>query len=399
MPQRVGNGARPGGAIRVMHLINGLDVGGAEMMLFKVATRTPRDRVEPFVVSVLSEGVVGGMLGRAGVPVTALGKRPGSFDPRMVWRVRRLLERRRPHVLQTHMYEANFYGTLAALGTGAPVVWGIRCSDMDRSRYRFRTSIPFVLNRLLSVLPKAIIANSEAGRRYHVAKGYDGRRMVVVPNGFQTDEFRPDPCARPALLAELGIPTDALLVGRAGRFDPMKDFASFVRAAGVVASLVPRAWFVLAGEGVTHDNADLSRWVYEAGVAGRTRLLGLRDDMPRLLAALAVAVSSSAFGEGFPNVVGEAMSCGVPCVVTDVGDSAEVVGDAGVVVPPSRPGALAEGIMGILAMSEEERGLMGLRARLRIVECYGIGRTVELTLGVYGEVARPPTIARVSRGR
>ncbi len=372
--------------IKVVHCINGLNVGGAEMMLYKTTTRMARDRIATLVVSVMAVGPIGERIQHAGIPVVAFGKTPGKPDPRMVWKLYRLLRREKPDVVQTHMYEANLYGVLAAKLARVPIIWGIRCSDMDLSLYSPLSRLSFQLGARLSHLPDATIVNSEAGRTYHIARGYDGRRMVVVPNGFELDRFRPDAEARRAFRAELGLDDDALLVGRVARFDAMKDYATFAQAAGIAATQDARLRFVLAGERVTSENAELAHWVQQAGIASRAHLLGRRNDVPRVMAGLDVLVSSSAFGEGFPNVIGEAMACGVPCAVTDTGDSAFVVGDTGVVAPVRNPTALAEALLTLTRLPRAERAQRGQAARQRVAENFDIERVVARSEKLYADV-------------
>jgi glycosyltransferase involved in cell wall biosynthesis len=371
--------------IKIVHCINGLDVGGAEMMLFRTVTHMPRERISSLVVSVMSVGAMGERIQQAGIPVVALGKTPGKPDPRMVWKLYWLLRREKPDIVQTHMYEANLYGLLAAKLARVPVIWGIRCSDMDFSSYRPLSRLSFSLGRLFSGLPDVTVVNSEAGRKYHIERGYDGKRMIVIPNGFELGRFRPDLEQHRSFRAELGIGDDVLLVGHVARFDAMKDYATLMQAAGIAAQRDPSARFVLVGDQVTMENAGLARWIHNAGIESRIHLLGHRSDIPRIMAGLDVFVSSS-ISEGFPNVVGEAMACGVPCVVTDVGDSAFLVGDTGRVVPAKDPNTLADAIFELLAMAPEERTRLGQAARRLVEENFEIGKVTRRLEQLYESV-------------
>jgi glycosyltransferase involved in cell wall biosynthesis len=202
--------------------------------------------------------------------------------------------------------------------------------------------------------------------------GYAPERMLVIPNGFDLDLFHPDPEDRAGLRRELGLDEKTILVGLAARFDPQKDHRGFLSAAGMLRAAWPDVHYVLCGDGIDTHNDQLTGWIAAQGLANVCHLLGPRADMPRIMAGCDVMVSASAFGEGFPNVLGEAMAAGTPCVTTDVGDSRAIVGEVGRTVPPRDPVALAAAIADILRLSEADRHALGLAARARIAEHYAI---------------------------
>lgn len=373
--------------IGVVHVISGLDTGGAEMMLYKLLSRADRARFSPAVVSLTRDGAVGDKIRALGIPVHALGMTRGVPNPVGVLRLAALLRRLRPGLVQTWMYHADVVGGLAAkFAGGMPVVWGIRQSNLDRPGTRRGTILTARgAARLSRRLPAAIVCGSEAARRTHEALGYAREKMVVIPNGFDLDAFAPSARVRTEVREELGLGEDVPLIGLAARFDPQKDHRNFVRAAGLLHERLPQAHFVLCGEGVSWQNNQLIHWIEEAGVRGNCHLLGRRADMERINAALDIAASSS-WGEGFPNVVGEAMACGVPCVVTDVGDSAQIVADTGRVVPPRDPGALAGAWGELLALPAEARRALGLAARRRIEQHYSLGAVVTQYEDLYDRV-------------
>jgi len=224
-------------------------------------------------------------------------------------------------------------------------------------------------------MPAAIVVNSEAGRRQYERHGYSPRRWQLISNGFDLKVLRPDPAARNAVRDALRVRADAPLIGLVARFDPLKDHGTFLRAAGVLARTDSAVHFVLIGNGVVPGNALLDRLVRQEGLAGRLHMLGERRDIPWLTAALDIS-SLSSYAEGFPNVIGEAMACGVPCVVTDVGDCRVIVGETGVVVPPRDPHALAEGWRTLLRMDREARSRLGEAARQRIERHFSLRHIV-----------------------
>lgn len=373
--------------MRLTVVTTGLRTGGAETMLLKLLGAA-RSRVEAEVVSLTTEGAVGPRIAALGVPVRALAMRGGLDAPGAVVRLARELRRSRPDVVQTWMYHADLIGGLAARRAGVPAVWGLRQSNLDPVHSPRRTIwTARACARLSHRVPARIACCSEASRRVHAALGYDEARMVVIPNGFDAEAFRPDASARASVRRELGLLGDAPLVGLVGRFDPQKDHGTFLRAAGLLRARWPEARFVLCGDGVTADNAALAAGAREAGVLGSCHFLGPRGDMPRLQAAFDVAALSSAYGEGFPNVVGEAMACGVPCVVTDIGDSAEIVGPTGRVVPPRDPRALAEAMDEVLSLGPEKRRELGALARQRVVQRYTLAEVARRYEALWEEVA------------
>ncbi len=378
--------------IRVAHLSTGLNPGGAERQLLKLVQGSDHRYFHHVVVSMVDVGPVGAALAAAGNEVHALGMRRGVASPAGLFRLVKLLRRFRPHLLQCWMYHANLLGLLAGRLGSVPVLWGIRSSDLDFTQYRRLTSWVAWLCARLSRFPDCIVANSEAGRRLHKTWGYEASKMVLIPNGFDLQAFKPDSDARRSVRQELGIGDDSVLIGLIGRFDPMKDHATFLEAASLLTRRQPRVHFLLAGLGVDVENSELSRMIRDNGLKTSVRLLGPRDDVARLNAALDIACSSSAFGEGFSNAIGEAMACGVPCVVTDVGDSAHIVGDTGRVVPPRNPEALAAAWADLIEMAPAERNALGQRARKRIKENFPMEKVVRSYEDLYRRLCPPPPI-------
>jgi glycosyltransferase involved in cell wall biosynthesis len=374
--------------IRVLHLITGLNTGGAEMMLTKLVAGMDPAGFEPHVVTLLGEGPLAARVRAAGASVESLGLARGRVAPSAVWRLTRLLRRVRPDVVQTWLYHADLLGLVAArLARVGRVVWNLRCSNMDFAHSGRLTRYTVAACARLSSLPDAVVANSRVAVDVHRALGYRPRRVEVIPNGFDMHRFAPDPAARGSVRAELGVAPGAPLVGMVARFDPQKDHATFLRAARAVADARPDAQFVLLGDGVQADNPEMAALVRAAAPGLRPHLLGRRDDVARLAAALDVAVLSSAYGEGFPNVVGEAMACGVPCVVTDTGDSAAVVGGTGRVVPPRDAPALADAVLGLLALPAGELRALGLAARARVGEHFALPAVIRRYAALYSQLA------------
>jgi len=229
----------------------------------------------------------------------------------------------------------------------------------------------------MSDAPRVVVSNSLAGRRSHEAIGYRPRAWSVIPNGFDLERLRPDPAARRELREELGLGDRDLLGGMVARWHPMKNHALLLRVAARLEPILPRLHLLLAGAGVEPANPAFRAAAEAAGDPARIHALGERRDVPRLMAGLDFLVSVSTSGEGFPNVLGEALACGVPCITTPVGDSAEIVGDAGAVVAPGDPEDATAAIVRLASLSTDERRELGARGRARVEEHYGLDGIVE----------------------
>ncbi len=376
--------------MRVCHLITGLEVGGAEMMLYKLLGSLEPRAFEPLVVSLVTPGPMGARIAELGIRVETLRMGRGLPSPGALVRLVRLLRGFRPDLLQTWMYHANLLGALATPFARRPaLVWNIRQSDLDPHLTRRSTRLVARLGAALSNLaPDRIVCCSQRAREVHCALGYRDDLMTVIPNGFDLDRFRPDPQAGAELRAALQVPVGAPLLGLVARLDPQKDVDAFIAAARRVQAERPGCRFLLCGWGMDPGNPELVDKIADAGLAKSAILLGPRTDTPRVFAALDLLVSSSAYGEGFPNVIGEAMACGVPCAVTDVGDSAAIVADTGVAVPPRDPQALAEAIVRLLGEGPERLARRGAAARRRIAAHFSLPRIADRYGSLYRSLDR-----------
>jgi len=380
--------------MRVAHVITGLELGGAEMMLYKLLATLDRTAFEPLVVSLVAPGPMGARIAALGIRVETLRMRRGLPSPGGLLRLVRLLRGFRPDLIQTWMYHADLLGALVRplVGRGPrrpSLVWNIRQSDLDPRQSRRATRLVARFNGLLSHLaPERIICCSQRAREVHRALGYRASSLIVIPNGFDLERFRPDPAARTGLRSDLGIPAAAPLLGLVARLDPQKDVPTFLRMAALVRSARPECRFLLCGQGMDGGNRELGDWIAAAGLGGALSLLGPRSDTPRVFAALDLLVSSSAYGEGFPNVLGEAMACGVPCAVTDVGDSRLIVGDTGVSVAPRDPAALAGAILRLLDEGRQSLVRRGAAARARIAADYALASIAARYADLYQSLRR-----------
>lgn len=361
-------------------------------MLVKLAAELHGRSCDFSVMSLLDVGAQGERLRALGVPVAELRTRQPLALAALPLRLRQAVRRFSPDVIQGWMYHGNLAATIARrlAGSRARLVWGVRQSFYGMAVERPLTRLVIRANAVQSATPERVVYNSSLSLRQHVGAGFCASNAMLIPNGFDTAHFRPDPESRSATRRELRIAEDAAVVGLVARDHPMKDHATFLSAAAIVARSRPGAVFVLAGAGIDPGNARLAALVADAGLRDRVRLLGEVGDTQRLFPAFDAAVLSSAWGEAFPNVLGEALACAVPCVATDVGDVAEIVGAAGRIVPRADPERLAAAISGVLDLGAEGRRVLGEVGRRRIESKFSLAAVGGRYLALYrGEPAGP----------
>ncbi|MDB5693178.1 MAG: glycosyl transferase [Alphaproteobacteria bacterium] len=373
--------------MKILHVITALDPpGGAEHKLVRLARHQRlREGLSPVVLSLGPTGPLGEVLREAGIPVETAGFKGRGRVLWGLWHLVRLIRRERPDVVQTWMYHADLLGGVAArLAGNRNVVWGIRNTDLYPGDGNSRLIKVMKLCASLSrLVPRAIVCVAEAARARHAALGYDEKRMVVIPNGYDPDPLTDEP--RDAARAALGLPQAAIVVGSVGRYNHYKDQLNFVRAMGVVAAAREDVRFLLVGRGNVPENAELAAAIAATGAAERFHLLGHRTDAGRCFAAMDVFCLHSK-SEGFPNVLAEAMLAGIPSVATDVGDARLLSAGHAEIVPPRDSAALAEAVLVLVGLRPAERSARGEEGRRHIRSHYSLERIAGLYLGLYRAV-------------
>lgn len=369
--------------MKILHIITGLNTGGAEMMLLRLTTAQAQD-VEHEVFSLRGMGTVGVRLAEAGVKVTSLNMF-GRRTPIAVARLVAAIRGSRPDLVQTWLYHADVIGGLAARLAGIrTIVWSIRTADvrigigLSRSAgAMFKASAP-----LSRWLPRRIIYVAEAARIAHEAAGYDPARSTVIQNGFALPAAADRASNGRRIREEIGVPPEALLIGTAGTFNAQKNQLGFVQACGPLLARRKDVHVALMGRGNDVDNVQLAQAADATGHPDRIHLLGERRDISDCLSALDLFCLASR-GEGFPNVVGEAMAVGTPSLVTDVGDAALLVGDTGKVVAADAPDALAGALAELADLPRGALADLGARARERIARNFTMDQVTERYLMLY----------------
>lgn len=375
--------------MRVVHVISGLERGGAELFLEKLIQSHSVGQFENRVISLGSIGPVGKRLRDRGGSVNSLhiggviGAVPGLVS--LGW----LLRKVRPDLVQGWLYNGNLAaGVSKHLSSGHyPVLWNVRHSLDGWADETWFLRNEIRVSGRLTRMPQRIVFNSKRSARQHERLGYPRAKACVIPNGFDLAKFVPDTKIRSEIRVELEVDSDDVVIGMIGRYHPLKDHANLLQAARIVASKSSGVRFVLAGRRVTTENEALMKLVRELQLEDRLVLLGERTDVADLLSAFDIYVLSSS-SEAFPNAVGEAMSCEVPCVVTDVGDSAELVGNTGIVVPPKSPERLAAAMLQLIQAGAVRRRELGAAARERIRQNYSFEKVAQQYADLYRSVSR-----------
>ena len=371
---------------RVLHFITGLGVGGAETCLVRLLRSSNRD-LYTFKVVAMIGGPMVDQISQLGVTVHVLNmdRRYGKLI-NGIRELYKIIRSWKPDLMHCWMYHANLIGGMLGIIFRIPVLWAVHNTNLDKKYTKQITIVVAKLTGLLStLLAKKIVFVSKVSFIEHKSLGYSDKNVKLISNGFDLDEFCPSEQARAKIREELGVNEEALLVGLIARFDPLKDHNNFVKASGFIKESFPNCHFVLCGDGIDHMNKPLKTMIQQVDVADCTFLLGRRWDVSNLMAALDVSTLSSC-GEAFPNVLGESMACGIPCVSTDVGDAAWIIGDKGKIVPVRDAEGLASAVMDLLNMPKSERYKLGLSGRSRIKTLFSELNNANQFSEVYQEI-------------
>lgn len=370
--------------MRVTHVITGLNRGGAEHSLFRLI-RAQGNPAQHSVISLLDGGIYRPRIEELGVRVTSLGMKRSLPSLPALLRLRRLIQERQPDLVQTWMYHADLLAAISTRFLDIPVCWGIHNTRLDPVNTKYSTRLVVRLCALLSDrVPEVIVSCSVESVRSCQEYGYRAR-FKVVHNGIDPQEWHLPPSKASKVREELRIPV-GVLIGHAGRNDPQKDHPNLALGFNLVHHRHPHARLLLCGDHLADGSSYFRQLPFVPAARHAVLALGPRDDLPRLWQMLDIFVLSSSFGEAFPNVLLEAMAAGVPCVTTDVGDAAEIVGDTGLVVPPGQPEALAAAIEKLIALGPEGRRALGEAARARVAERYTLEKMVQGYQEAWSEV-------------
>jgi len=371
--------------MRVMHIITSLETGGAQSALIQLIKQLKAHGFDQSVISMKPGGEQASIITVLGIPVHEV-----RFSPGTLIRSRDVCERIildfQPDIIQSWLYHADFLTILLRKPNQIPVFWGLHHSYESTRKNLLKVSTKIIshINAFFSrSVPQKIICCSRSALESHVVIGYAETKMVFIPNGIDSDQFKPDINARIELRSKLGLSPKTPLIGYIARYHPQKDHGTFFTAAALLLDKKPETHFLLAGNNVVPENPDIQKYLHPLERSSHFHLLGRRVDIPMITAGLDIATLSSSGGEAFPLTILEAMACGIPSVATNVGDIMEVIGPCGVIVPPRNPRMLAQGWIDILNMSPEERADLGKVSRDRVEMFFTDQVMADKYIGVY----------------
>ena len=352
--------------MKILHVITGLENGGAEAVLFRLCTTDKRNSHR--VVSLMGDGKYGQLLLDANVDVECLNLQRGRLSLKGTRRLYRIIKGSSCDILQTWMPHADFLGGVIGKFARTPnVIWTVHHSNYDSTLTKVGTRfLVRVLSYLSPLVPSLVISCSRVALESRLSEGYRPRQALVIPNGYDDQFFTPDRRDQRAYWKGLELGRETLVVGMVARFDAQKDHKGLLSAIAQLPHDVPDFSLLLVGPGMSAENAMLNAWIEEAGLTNRVFLLGESVDVPGIMANLDLHVLASAYGEAFPNAVAESMAAGTASIVTDVGDSADIVGETGWVVPPRNPTALAAMLDSVLRLGRKHLRAKGWTARERV---------------------------------
>lgn len=330
--------------MKILHVITGLGDGGAEAVLYRLCRFDSKN--EHVVVSLSSKGKYGVLLENIGVNVFLLNFNNYKNFPHSLYNLYSIIKKQKPDAIQTWMFHGDLLGGVVGRLAGVKnVIWGVHHTSLIKGESKFSTILIAKINAFLSFfIPKAIIYCAYKSKEVQELSGYAKAKGVVISNGYDTDYFNVSDISRCTFRAELGIAPDAFIIGHVGRFDPLKDYPNLIKAVSLVNNLIVNYYVVLVGTNLDGGNSELASLISRYKLEEKIILLGRRDDICSAMNGFDALVLSSV-SEAFPNVLNEAMACGAPCITTDVGDAAYIVGESGWIVPSKNPVSLANSII------------------------------------------------------
>lgn len=356
-----------------------LNIGGAELMLKRLVLHShQKEQFEHIVITLTDLGVMGPELQNKSIMVHTLGMKSLSTVPLIFLKLQRLLKKIQPDVVQTWMYHSDLLGGLAAKSLGIKkIIWGIRNTELNTKKDFSRQAMVKLCAKLSYTIPSQIACVANTAMDTHIKQGgYDASKMLVIPNGFDIDKFKPNDIQRLKLRDKLNIKPDELVIGNVGRFDPVKNHKNFIKAC---ISLLQKGYkfkVLLAGRDVDLNNPEISKLFKNNNLSECFLFLGEIDETPSFYNAIDVFCLCS-YTEGFPNVLGEAMATGKVCLATDAGDAWVVLSNNGFRIGSTSSADIAIALeTSVLNKALSDLNDIGNAARLSIVNSYSINKVV-----------------------
>lgn len=366
--------------MRVLHIISGLGDGGAEAILYRLCKFDKQNN--HVVISLMGEQKYGPMLSEIGIDVYTLNNSSKKIKVFSIITLYKLINKLKPDVVQTWMYHADFIGGVVARLVGIKnIVWGVHHTTLVRGKSKPITVLIAKINAFLShFIPKKIIYCAEMSRKTQESIGFKKNKGVVIPNGYDVDDYTPNERLGLKFRNEMKISNDKFLIGHVGRYDPQKDQNTLILSFAYLKKRHFDFNAVIVGTNLDDKNEKLLGFIKENDLSDCVCLLGRRNDIPSVMNGIDIFVLSSAFGEAFPNVLNEAMACGTPCIATDIGDSRSIIGDTGWITSIKDPSVIANAITRAAEekLSNKDSWLVREKAcRERIVQNFSIQKMVK----------------------
>jgi glycosyltransferase involved in cell wall biosynthesis len=356
--------------MRLIHIITSLETGGAQSVLFQLLRQFQNMGVIQTVISLKPNGGLEEQIKGLNIPIHECQFRPFNFLQQRA-NLKKVIIEFKPDIIQSWLYHADFMTIFLRDKNKTPIFWGIHHTYETQSRIKFSTRMIIKVNSLFSNnVPQKIICCSRSALSSHLKIGFPESKLLFIPNGIDINSFKPDEQARERLRSELNLQPETQIIGYIARLHPQKDHDTFFKAADLLLKQNENIHFVLAGDQVTPFNPKIVRYMHNSQYPSHFHFLGRRSDIPMITAALDLATLTSSGDEAFPLTILEAMSCGIPCVSTNIGDVKETLGNAGIIVPPQNPEMLAAGWKAILDKNPEERSTIKVIGRNLVVSQY-----------------------------
>ena len=362
--------------MKIVHIITGLGDGGAELTLFKICKYDTANK--HFVISLKDKGKYFSLLSKLGIKVYCLNM--NFFSIYKFFSLIKIIGSLKPNIVQTWLVHADFLGGIAARLAGIKnIIWNIRYSNIEIRKSKLTTILIIkILSKLSYVIPLLIIIVSKRAKKIYEIKGYDKKKLRFIPNGFDLSILKVDKIQKSNFLKKINIKKNIPIVGNVARYDPQKDHLNLLNALSLIRSKNIDFFCVLVGSNVDQKNINLVSKIKKLRLSNYVKLLGRNDNISQVMNGLDIHVLASCYGEGFPNVIAESMACGTPCITTDVGDSAFIVGKTGWVVPPKNPIKLSKAIEKALdEMGTTKWKKRCNKARLVIKEKFSINKMLK----------------------
>ncbi len=368
---------------KYLHIITSLDIGGAETMLLRLIKHKSDLVKSTIVVSLTNNGKIGEALEEIGVKVVCLEIKSWSSIFKTLLKLKKIIQNERPTIVHTWMYHANIFGGIAAyLAKSQNIIWSIRRSEFTRKESLSTFVIMKIGAMFSSTIPKAIVHVAESGLKNHQKYGYKSNNTLVIPNGFDLEKLKYDQSARKKIRNELNLSNDQILIGCVGRFHVSKGYETLISSSANVLKLHKNVKYLLIGRNLDKRNSILMEWINKTGFPEKFIMVGEKRNIAEYMNAMDVFCLPS-ITEGFPNVVGEAMASGLPCVATSVGDVEKITGNNAILVKPNNNELLSKGLNKILSMGNKKRKIMGLNGRRKIEKEYPINLICEKYYNLY----------------